>query len=64
MKHEMSTLHATQTYKVLYGEGTEGKEGERPVSRRANTRKHTDKGINFMGRDGKQNVEASIQQIV
>lgn len=45
-------------------ERARGGEGERPVSRRANTHKHTDKGINFMGRDGKQNVEASIQQIV
>ena len=24
MKHEMSILHATQTYQVLYGEGTGG----------------------------------------
>lgn len=61
MKREMSISHTTQTYQVTAWRGNEVKEGERPVSCSENVQI---KRINFMGRDSKQNVEASVQKTV
>ncbi len=64
MKHEMSISYTTQKYQVLYGEGMEGKR-ESDLCHAVETLTNIQiKRINFMGRDSKQNVEASVQQIV
>lgn len=64
MKHEMSISHTTLTYQVLYGEGMEGKR-ESNLCRAVETLTNIQiKRINFMGRDSKQNLEASVQEIV
>lgn len=64
MKHEMSIWNATQTYQVLYGEGMEGKR-ESNLCHAVKTLTNIQiKRINFMGRDSKQNMEASAQHIV
>lgn len=60
----MSKSHTTQTYQVLYGGGMEGKR-ESNLFHTMKTLTNTQiKRINFMARDGKQNVGASAQQIV
>lgn len=64
MKHEMSISHATQTYQVLYGEGMERKRETNLCYVKKTLTNIQIKRINFMGRDGKQCVEASVQQIV
>ena len=62
MKHEMSISHTTQTYQVLYGESTQEKRGSDLCHAVKMLTNIQIKRINFMGRDSKQNVEASVQQ--